>query len=284
MQFRKLKRCAASLFFGSFVFASLAFATVLTKDELDFHKKVFVNKKGERIPYRLYVPTTYSKTQKYPLIFWLHGGGGRGTDNVLQISRNDVLGTHFWISPENQKDFPVFVFVPQCPTSENWSDPDLNQPTAPLQLAIQALDAVQKEFSIDPDRIYIAGQSMGGLGVWALIQVYPERWAGALVMSAFDNFTNTAAIVQVPVWVFQGDADSSVPVNLVREMMKQLKKMHANYRYTEYHKVDHDVWNRVFAEPDLISWLSGQKRGQPYSPTPTAAQGQVGSSAPLADH
>jgi predicted peptidase len=148
-----------------------------------------------------------------------------------------------------------------------------------MEPAIEALDAVQKEFSLDPDRIYIAGQSIGGLGVWALMQLYPERWAGALVLSAFDNFTNTDALVQVPVWVFQGDADRNVPVNLVREMMKQLKKLHAHFRYSEYHKVDHDVWNRAFAEPDLIPWLSAQKRGQAYSPAPAPGQGQVGSSA-----
>src|SRR5437762_7731728 len=41
--------------------------------------------------------------------------------------------------------------------------------------------------SIDADRIYLAGQSMGGLGVWALLEVQPDRWAAALVLCAFDN-------------------------------------------------------------------------------------------------
>jgi len=283
MQFPTLLRNAARVFPVLCLFASLCSAAVMTKDEIDFRKNVFVNKKGERIPYRLYVPTTYSKTQRYPLIVWLHGGGGRGTDNVLQISRDDLKGTHFWISPENQKTFPVFVFVPQCPTNEMWADPDLNQPSKPLQLAIEALNAVEKEFSIDPDRIYLAGQSLGGLGVWALMQLYPERWAAALVLSAFDTFTNTDALVQVPVWVFQGDADRNVPVTLVRQMMVQMKKLHANFRYTEYHKVDHDVWNEAFAEPDLIPWLSTQKRGQPSLPGTGGVKGQVGSSAPPAN-
>jgi predicted peptidase len=285
MQFHKFFQCGSALVFVLMILASASRAAEMTKDEVDFHKRVFVDKKtGAHIPYRLYVPTTYSRTQKYPLIFWLHGGSGRGSDNVNQLSRNDTKGTHFWISPENQQHFPAFVFVPQCPVDDNWSDPEINQPTKSLLVAIEALDAVQKEFTIDPDRIYLAGQSMGGLGVWALIQLYPERWAGALVMSAFDNFTNTDAIRQVPVWVFQGDGDRSVPVDLVRQMMKQLKKVNANFRYTEYHKVDHDVWNKAFAEPDLVPWLSAQKRGQPSPPASPGAQGQVGSSAPPANH
>lgn len=285
MQLYKLFRLASILVFVLMILVSASRAAEMSKDEVDFRRRVFVDKKtGAHIPYRLYVPANYSRTQKYPLIFWLHGGGGRGSDNVKQISSNDTKGTHFWISPENQQHFPAFVFVPQCPVDDNWSDPEVNQPTKSLLAAIEALDAVQKEFTIDPDRIYLAGQSMGGLGVWALIQLYPERWAGALVMSAFDNFTNTDAIRQVPVWVFQGDGDRSVPVDLVRQMMKQLKKVNANFRYTEYHKVDHDVWNKAFAEPDLVPWLSAQKRGQASPPASPGAQGQVGSSAPPTNH
>jgi predicted peptidase len=118
---------------------------------------------------------------------------------------------------------------------------------------------------------------MGGSGVWSLLQNYPEKWAGALVLSAYDTFTAPKAIAQIPLWVFQGDEDMSVPVDMVRDMMKQLKKVHANLRYTEYHKMDHEVWTKAFAEPDLLPWLSSQKRNQ-------AAQGQLGSGAAPPSH
>lgn len=247
-------------------------AAELTKDDVDFRKFVYTNKKGEHLPYRLYVPLGYSADRKYPLVLWLHGGEGRGSDNVRQINKGNEKGTHIWISKEVQNNFPVFVLAPQCPVGENWADPDLNGPTTALKLAMDALAKVQSEFSIDLDRIYVVGQSMGGLGVWSLLQTYPEKWAGAIVLAAYDNFTDTAAISRIPLWVFQGDADRTVPVDLVRQMMKQLKKAQANLRYTEYHKADHDVWNRAFAEPDLVPWLSSQKRGQP-------AEGQLGTGA-----
>jgi len=64
----------------------------------------------------------------------------------------------------------MFELIPQCPSGDNWSDPDLNQPTKWLELTMSALADVEKEFSIDPDRIYLAGQSMGGLGVWSGLQ------------------------------------------------------------------------------------------------------------------
>jgi predicted peptidase len=140
---------------------------------------------------------------------------------------------------------------------------------------MDALLKTQREFSIDPALVYVVGQSMGGLGVYSLVQNYPDKWAAAIVLSAFDNLTNVLALSSVPLWVFQGGADPSVPVDTVRDMMRQLKKAHANLRYTEYRRAGHEISDQVFAEPDLLPWLCSQKRKD--SP---AAEGQVGSGAP----
>jgi predicted peptidase len=124
---------------------------------------------------------------------------------------------------------------------------------------------VQKDYSIDPERIYLAGQSMGGLGVWSLLQTYPELWAGALVVSSYDNFTNVGAITRVPLWIFQSEMDVTVPVDLVRQMVRQIKKAGGSPRYTEYHKIRNEVWDEAFAEAQLVSWLASQKRGAPVA-------------------
>jgi predicted peptidase len=102
-------------------------------------------------------------------------------------------------------------------------------------------------------------------------------WANRWVDWVCGRCCSWLSINRIPLWVFQGDADRSVPVDLVREMMKQRKKLNANLRYTEYHNVDHDVWNRAFAEPELVPWLSSRRRGK-------SAEGQVGTGAAPANH
>jgi predicted peptidase len=236
------------------------------KDDLLFRKNNYVNKSGAKMPYRLFVPANHDTTKKYPLIFWLHDAAGRGSDNLKQISGENENGTHVWTLPMNQAQLPAYVLAPQCPEDRYWSEPETNEVSPPLQMALEILASVQDEFSIDPDRIYLAGQSMGGLGVWALLQAQPDRWAGALVLCAFDNFTNIRALAGIPVWVFQGDADMTVPVDLVRQMVKDLNKSGSQPRYLEYHKVGHEVWLKAFAEPDLVPWLAAQKRGVPSPP------------------
>lgn len=236
-------------------------AQILKKDDLAFRQSTYTDKKGNKMPYRLFVPPNYDPKLKYPLVFWLHGAAGRGSDNVKQISGGNESGTHIWTTPANQAQFPAFVLAPQCPEDRFWSDPETNEISPQLQMAQDILAEVQKEFSIDADRIYVAGQSMGGLGVWALLQSQPDRWAAALVLCAYDNLTNAKAIKRVPLWVFQGDADMVVPVDLVRQMVKDLKKSGAQPLYSEYHKVGHEVWEKAFAEPHLVPWLAAQKRG-----------------------
>ena len=74
------------------------------------------------------------------------------------------------------------------------------------------------------------------------------------------QFLEPLAISRVPLRVFQG------------EMMKQLKKVQANLRHSEYHKMDHSVWDKAFAEPELIPRLASQRRAQ-------TVPSQVGSGA-----
>jgi len=243
----------------------------LTQDDIDFRKLTIDKPNNQHLNYRLFVPLGYDSKRKYPLVLFLHGAAGRGSDNIKQLTGGNHIGTHFWISREVQNTFPAFVLVPQCPSGENWSEPELNRPSPALLLTMDALLKTQREFSVDPDRVYVVGQSMGGLGVYSLVQNCPNQWAAAVVISAFDNFTNLLALTSVPLWVFQGGADSSVPIDTVRDMVRQLKKARADLRYTEYHKAGHEIWDRAFAEPDLLPWLSSRVR---------KTEGQLGSGSP----
>src|SRR2546423_9830404 len=71
-------------------------AQVLKKDDLAFRKQVYTDKQGNKMPYRLFVPANYDPGQKYALIFWLHGGNGRGSDNLQEISHVHEHGAHVW--------------------------------------------------------------------------------------------------------------------------------------------------------------------------------------------
>jgi predicted peptidase len=217
---------------------------------------------GETMQYRLFVPPGYDAAKKYPIVLWLHGANGRGSDNLLQISDGNFLGTHIWTSAENQAKYHSFVLAPQVENTKTWSRPHVNTAPVSLRLALEILDAVEKEYSIDRDREYIAGQSMGGEGVWAALATARGRFAAAIALCADGFADQVAPDAKVPVWIFQGDADPIVGVERAREWVAALRKAGGSPKYTEFPGVGHNVWEKAFADPDVPSWLFAHRRAE----------------------
>jgi len=75
------------------IFMLIAIMPGSAQDKVDgFVARIYKNRR-EKMPYRLFIPPTYDKNKKYPIIIWLHGAGGAGTDNLLQISGDQIPGT-----------------------------------------------------------------------------------------------------------------------------------------------------------------------------------------------
>jgi predicted peptidase len=215
---------------------------------------------GETMSYRLFVPPSYAAAKRYPLILWLHNAMARGSDNLLPISGTNYAGTHVWTTPEAQAKFPAFVLAPQVSDTKAWARPHADTPPVSIQLALEILDAVERGYAIDLDRVYVVGQSMGGEGVWAALAARPRQFAAAIALSGTGEPWMIEHAARTPVWIFQGAADDIVTVEHAREWIAALRKAGAAPKYTEYPGVGHQVWDNAFAEPDLLPWLARQRR------------------------
>jgi predicted peptidase len=218
---------------------------------------------GETMQYRLFVPPAYNAAKKYPIVLWLHGANGRGSDNLAQISGGNYLGTHIWTAPKIQSKDPVFVLAPQVEITKTWSRPHVNTgiPVS-LRLALEILDSVEKEYSIDRDREYVAGQSMGGEGVWAVLAMARGRFAAAIALCSDGFEDQVPPDAKVPVWIFQGEADPIVSVEDVRKWVAALRQAGGSPKYTEVPGVGHKVWETAFANSDAATWLLSQRRAR----------------------
>jgi predicted peptidase len=213
------------------------------------------------MPYRLFTPKGYRREARYPLVVWLHGAGGVGSDNLLQISGDQVAGTRTWTRPEVQAEHPSFVLVPQG--VRGWgevSSLQLDTLTEPLALVVRLLAALEQELGIDPARVYLAGQSIGGLATWDLIAKRPDLFAAAIPLCGRGDPARAPQMTDVAVWAFHGEDDASIPVTGSREMIAAIREAGGQPRYTEYAGVGHDVWTRAFAEPGLIDWVFAQHK------------------------
>jgi predicted peptidase len=211
------------------------------------------------MPYRLFVPPGYDKTQSYPLVIWLHGAGGAGDDNRLEIENDQTLGTHTWTRPDVQAKHPAFVLVPQSPGVwiHQLGGLDLSDEE---QLVVEILASVKSEFSIDAKRVYLAGQSNGGFGTWDLVMKRPDLFAAAIPLCGGGDTALAPRVANMPIWAFHGDKDATIPVEDSRQMIAAIRKAGGKPRYTEYKGVDHDVWTPAFKEPGLVEWLFAQHK------------------------
>jgi predicted peptidase len=225
---------------------------------------------GALMPYRLFIPKERAPGVRYPLMVWLHGAGGMGGDNLAQISGDQKPGTHTWTDPATQAAHPAFVLVPQNYGKWQFVEDTVLAPDDPLGLVSDIVRAVAKEFPIDSGRIYLGGQSLGGGGAWALITSDTNPFAAAIILCPYTStiqrsspvladLSHVARVSTMPIWLFQGDADYGL-VPYTRAMVAALRSAGGHPRYTEYPGAGHDIWNRVFQEPELVTWLFAQRK------------------------
>lgn len=220
-----------------------------------FIDRAFVDESGEH-KYVLFVPQDYTPEKRWPVILFLHGAGERGTDNRKQVS----VG----LGPAVRKDpsrFPALVIFPQCEGVKTapikaWG------PTSPDGVrALAILEAVEKEYSTDPDRVYLTGLSMGGFGTWAHAIADPRRWAAIVPICGGSQPSEAAKLAHMPIWCFHSADDPVVPVKLSRGMVEAVKSAGGRPKYTEYADAGHRSWDPAYDEPELWTWLFQQRRG-----------------------
>jgi predicted peptidase len=128
------------------------------------------------------------------------------------------------------------------------------------RLALEIVDSLRREFPIDDRRISVAGQSMGGAGVWNVIASRPRFFAAAVICCGSRSTEDGTEAIDTPVWAFHGDADKTVSVSLSRDRIAARRKAGGRPLYTEYAGVDHNCWEWAFTEPELVKWLGAQTR------------------------
>jgi predicted peptidase len=211
-------------------------------------KREFKTASGRTLRYAIFYPIATDTDTKYPLVITLHGIGGRGAQNwERNCYANTVLA-----KPEMRTKYPCFVVAPTCDKPSFWAG-------EPLAAVFELIDRLQKVLPIDPDRIYVTGQSMGGYGTFAAIVQRPNLFAAAVPVCGGNKSANAPKIAHVPIWVFHGAKDGTVPVARSREMVEAIEKAGGKPKYTEFPTVGHAAWTPAYENNDLWEWIFNQR-------------------------
>jgi predicted peptidase len=240
---------------------SLAFATCLALGakaaDTGFLEKSYKDPAGTEHKYVLFVPHDYKRGQPTPTILFLHGAGETKPREGTKPKVTPKMPAAVGIGPairKREKTFPFLTVIPQAPV-RGWL---AGGPSAKVALGI--LEAVEKEYSVDPRRTYLTGLSMGGMGTFSLAAAMPDKWAAIVPICGRGDPKTAEKIKDIPMWVFHGDADQAVKVSGSRDMVEAVKKSGGSPRYTEYPGVGHNSWDQAYDTDELYEWMLKQSK------------------------
>jgi predicted esterase len=200
---------------------------------------------------------------KVPLFIGLHGGG-QGVGDASQIA--GLFGSGM------QGAVVVYpTVVKKDATAWNTEREE--------QYVLELIECMKRSFSIDTNRIYLAGHSMGGYGTWSIGGRHADLFA-AIAPMAGGIFTMgkgpnggveiapgcAANLKNTPIWFYHGANDRQVgpePDRRAAQVLKELKEKYGpyDYIYKEYPNIGHGT------PPDgvapIFQWMS-TKRRNPY--------------------
>lgn len=158
---------------------------------------------------RLFIPpqAATDPTTPRPLMVYLHGGGGAGTDNITQIAQTpDPL-------VDEARARGAYLYVPQV--SSTWAS------ESAVDSVMTMINRAIAERNVDPNRLYAAGYSNGGGGVWNLLSRNPKHFAAAFTMSSIAPLAtfNPANLLGTAIFTSHARDDTSVSIARTRTVV-----------------------------------------------------------------
>lgn len=236
---------------------------------------------------RLYIPSNYDSSKKYPVVMFLHGLGetgssefaSAGTQNTWQVNGNmDNL-----LAAAKARGF--ILYAPQA--YSGWGGDMLDN-------AVNMVAKITQDYSVDTTRLYVTGLSLGGGGTIDTLGAYSHVFAAAVDICGSDNgiALQPAKLATVPLWIHHAQNDGTVGISVSRNRVNSIRTakglgtlsfpVAGNYvddgmlRYTEYTSGGHGIWGSVYGQSAVYDWMLGSTDGSIPAKTHVIPQMQLG--------
>jgi predicted peptidase len=200
----------------------------------------------------VFVPKSYNPRQPYPTILFLHGlfEAGNGSSNCLSAGLGPVIAEH----PDK---WPFITIFPQ--STGTWKGETRER------IALGALDFAEAHWTVDRNRVILAGLSYGALGTWQIGARHPERFAALVPVSGHRATESVERLIMLPVWAFAFSGDPIVQAESSEEMCREITERGGRARLTEFLGIGHDCWKQAVHDSDVVAWMLRQRRNAMYA-------------------
>lgn len=208
------------------------------------------------INYLLYLPPDYTEHSTWPLVVYLHGAGSRGRD--LELVRREWLPEQI----TQGKEYNFILLSPQCPNNSRWSP----------SLIAELTEHISSSLSVDRDRVYLTGYSLGGSGTWETASHDPGRFAAIAPLCGGIDVEQAERLKNIPIWAFHGDKDDVVPIKRSQEIVDAVRNCGGHVKFTVYPGAGHGISGTTYQDSQFFEWLLAQRRTRSLETNPSAGR------------
>ena len=202
------------------------------------------------LPYRK-AEICHSGAKKPALVLYLHGGTSRGSDNEAQLQEKAVGVIYQYLLDHN---IAATFIVPQCPTSGGWTNQN-------RKVVNELLKSYVNKGTVDANRIYVMGGSMGGTGTWCQLSYFPDFYAAAMPVAGNPTGMNAVNVATTPVLTVMGTADAMMSIPAVETFMADVIAAGGSVQLDTEEGWSHPTTCEQSYTDERLDWLFSQVRG-----------------------
>ena len=187
---------------------------------------------GTSLQYQLYIPENYDASLSYPMIQFIPDSSvvGKGTDAVLTQGWGGLI----WATEAEQTKHPAFVVVPVF--TETVVDDNFNH-SYQIDVAMRLLQSLTGTYSIDTNKIYTTGQSMGGMTSFYESIAYPDFFAAYLFVGSQWDVSQLSGLEEMPFFYIVAAGDPKASAGQA-ELLAKFDADSAAYSHAEWSAQD----------------------------------------------
>lgn len=175
---------------------------------------------GKTMSYNLFIPEDYDPAKEYPLVQFIADAStvGKGVTAPLMQGYGGII----WATEESQSENPSFVLVPAF-SGPDWAVNDKHQVSDEVGIAFRLLNEILEQYSVDKNRIYTTGQSMGGMISFYYNATYPDIFAASLYVGSQWDISVLKPLIEDNFFyiVSAGDQKASAGMNALKSMLNE---------------------------------------------------------------
>jgi len=174
-----------------------------------------------------------------PLVLALHWSGANAPHRAEQYLQ--------LLAEPGLRRLKAIIIAPEA-TGRNWSSTEVARSLSSLVRA--ALEA----WLVDPARVVVTGFSMGGVGTWYLISLYPELFSAAIPVAG----EPTAVLAPgVPLLAIHGELDAMFSLAVTQQAVDSLQSLGGNASLLVAPGLEHNAVNDYGPYLDqAVTWLT----------------------------